>query len=178
MTSLNPDPQHGSSNAYSSSVARRNPRDLTTLSEILSCLSAYQSEEAELSKSLTDLLNDREPIVASLTRLRLLIPQLDESGEEAQALCTKVSATAKTAERVGSRVRSLDEEMGRVREAGDRVGQVMDLKVREFPLAFLFVGLILYLWRVVLFGCAPSSNRCSGLGVGNYTLCKSHVAPT
>lgn len=119
---------HPSENDYSSSAARKNPRDLTTLAEILSCLSAYQSEEAELSKALTELLNDREPIVASLERLQLVIPQLDESREEAQGLCEKVGATAKTAERVGSRVRSLDEEMGRVREAGDRVGQVMDLK--------------------------------------------------
>ena len=53
-------------------------------------------------------------------------------------------ATAKTAERVGSRVRSLDEEMGRVREAGDRVGQVMDLKVLGFSLASLLVGLIFH----------------------------------
>lgn len=112
--------------------SRQNPRDLTTLSEILSCLSAYQSEEAELSKSLTELLNTREPIVASLNRLRLLVPQLDESTLEADILCKRVSATARTAERVGSRVRSLDEEMGRVREAGERVGQVMELKVGWF----------------------------------------------
>lgn len=79
---------------------------------------------------MTNLLNDREPIVESLTRLRLLIPVLDESREEAAMLCERVGATAKTAERVGSRVRSLDEEMGRVREAGERVGMVMELKVR------------------------------------------------
>jgi len=112
-----------------SSSSRKNPRDLTTLSEILSCLSAYQSEEAELSKSLTDLLNAREPIVASLDRLRLLVPRLDDSRMEAEVLCKRVSTTARTAERVGSRVRSLDEEMGRIREAGERVGQVMELKV-------------------------------------------------
>lgn len=106
---------------------------MTTLSEILSCLSSYQSEEAELSKSLTNLLNDREPIVASLTRLRLLIPVLDDSRDEASLLCDRVGATAKTAERVGSRVRSLDEEMGRVRDAGERVGMVMELKVRLHP---------------------------------------------
>ncbi|TFK26371.1 COG4-domain-containing protein [Coprinopsis marcescibilis] len=110
-------------------MPRQNPRDLTTLSEILSCLSAYQSEEAELSKSLTELLNAREPIVASLDRLRLLIPKLDDAREEAEVLCGRVGSTARTAERVGSRVRSLDEEMGRIREAGERVGQVMDLKM-------------------------------------------------
>ncbi|KAH6918869.1 COG4 transport protein-domain-containing protein [Coprinopsis sp. MPI-PUGE-AT-0042] len=112
----------------SSSPILQNPRDLTSLSEILSCLSAYQSEEAELSKSLTELLNAREPIIASLERLRLLVPQLEDSGKEAEILCNRVSGTARTAERVGSRVRTLDEEMGRIREAGERVGQVMELK--------------------------------------------------
>lgn len=104
------------------------PRSLTTLPEILSALSAFQSEEAELSNALSDLLDARDPIVASLNRLRSLLPQLDECRLEASFLSQKVSNTAKTAERVGSRVRCLDEEMGRVREAADRVGQVMDLK--------------------------------------------------
>ncbi|RXW21014.1 hypothetical protein EST38_g4842 [Candolleomyces aberdarensis] len=178
MTSLNPD-QNGSSDAYSSSAARKNPRDLTTLSEILSCLSAYQSEEAELSKSLTDLLNDREPIVASLTRLRLLIPQLDESREEAQALCTKVSATAKTAERVGSRVRSLDEEMGRVREAGDRVGQVMDLKS---SLAALQAAIDAQDWESATTHCAKAMSLPPDVVAGPFAenavpTSESHLPP-
>lgn len=110
---------------------RPDPRTLTNLTEILSCLSAFQSEEAELSNSLTQLLRAREPIVSSLARLEALVPQLDELQVDAALLSNRVSNTAKTAERVGSRVRSLDEEMGRVREAGDRVGQVMELKVHE-----------------------------------------------
>jgi len=108
---------------------RRDPRTLTSLPEILSCLSSFQSEEAELSNSLAELLKARDPIVSSLQRLQSLIPQFDELQLDASVLTKKVSATAKTAERVGSKVKSLDEEMGRVREAGDRVGQVMDLKV-------------------------------------------------
>ncbi|PPQ84112.1 hypothetical protein CVT26_013223, partial [Gymnopilus dilepis] len=104
------------------------PRTLTTLPEILSALSALQSEEAELSSSLSQLLNDREPIVASLDHLHALLPQLDELEADANVLASRVSNTAKTAQWVGGRVRSLDEEMGRVREAADRVGQVMELK--------------------------------------------------
>jgi len=107
---------------------RQDPRSLTNLPNILSCLSAFQSEEAELSNSLTELLSARDPIVASLTRLQDLVPHLDELHLEASALSEKVSSTAQTAERVGGRVRSLDEEMRRVREAGERVGQVMELK--------------------------------------------------
>lgn len=108
---------------------RHDPRTLTNLPDILSCLAELQSEETELSSSLTELLNARDPIVNSLSRLQSLLPELDGLRLEASLLTDKVSNTAKTAGRVGGKVRSLDEEMGRVREAGDRVGQVMELKV-------------------------------------------------
>lgn len=106
----------------------RSPRSLTNLADILSSISEYQSEETQLSTSLSDLLSAREPIVASLARLQALVPHLNDLQNDAVLLSSTVSATAQTAERVGGRVRSLDEEMRRVREAGDRVGQVMELK--------------------------------------------------
>ncbi|KAK0502966.1 COG4 transport protein-domain-containing protein [Armillaria luteobubalina] len=108
--------------------ARPDPRLLTNLPDILSALSSIQSEEAELSNSLTDLLSDRAPILSSLSRLRSVVPQLNDLNEDAVLLSKKVVTTAQTAERVGGRVRSLDEEMRRIREAGDRVGQVIELK--------------------------------------------------
>ncbi|KAG2149193.1 COG4-domain-containing protein [Suillus clintonianus] len=107
---------------------QKDPRTLTSLNEILSCLSWYQSVEAELSNSLTELLSNRQPIDKSLQQLEALVPRLDELQIEATNFSTKVSATAQTAERVGGRVRSLDEEMRRVGEAAERVGQVMELK--------------------------------------------------
>ena len=133
----------GTDAAQNQTTTRRDPRSLTSLSDILSCLSTLQSEEAELANSLTDLLNAREPIIQSLDRLNSLIPQIDELDREASLLSGRVSNTAKTAERVGGRVRLLDDEMGRVREAADRVGQVMELKVCVHPafsnlLALLF----------------------------------------
>ena len=112
------------------SQSRPNPRTLTTLPEILASLSALESEEAELSASLSTLLSDRDPIIDALTRVQSLVPRLDELHSEATLLSGTVKATAKTADRVGGRVRSLDEEIRRVREAGERVGQVMELKVR------------------------------------------------
>lgn len=120
--------------------ARRDPHTLTSLPEILSAISVFQSEEAELSNSLTQLLSARDPIMGSLARLHAIVPQLDELHLEASLLSQTVSSTAETAERVGGRVRSLDEEMRRVREAGDRVGQVMELKVlhdSSYPLQTL-----------------------------------------
>ncbi|KAG6910876.1 hypothetical protein DXG01_006559 [Tephrocybe rancida] len=86
------------------------------------------SEEAAHASSLTELLNAREPILASLKRLNSIVPQVDSLLVDASVLSDNVTKTAKTADRVGGRVRSLDDEMGRVREAGDRVGQVMELK--------------------------------------------------
>ncbi|ESK88432.1 intra-golgi transport-related protein [Moniliophthora roreri MCA 2997] len=106
----------------------QNPRNLTSLPQILSSLSAHQSEEVELSNSLSKLLSAQEPIAQSLDRLQTLLPHLDLLSGDAAALSTKVSSTAQTAERVSGRVQSLDEEMRRIREATDRVGQVIDLK--------------------------------------------------
>ncbi|KAL9714885.1 Golgi transport complex subunit 4 [Leucoagaricus gongylophorus] len=114
--------------ALSDKSARRDPRTLTTLSDILFCLSALQSEEAEVSNALTDLLNAREPILVSMTRLMSLAPELDGLQVEARTLSEKVLRTATTADRIGSKVLSLDEEMSRVKEAGDRVSQVIELK--------------------------------------------------
>ncbi|KIY51144.1 COG4-domain-containing protein [Fistulina hepatica ATCC 64428] len=107
---------------------RRDPRELTSLSEILSCLSVFQAEEAELSTSLTKLLSSREPIASSMHRLELLLSSLDSLHGEATKLSGRVSSTAHTAERISGRVRSFDEEMRRIREASDRVSQVMELK--------------------------------------------------
>lgn len=115
--------------AGASSSQRPDPKTLTTLTEILSSLSSLESEEAELSTSLSELLSDREPVINSLTRVQTLVPRLNELYSEATLLSGTVSVTAKTADRVGGRVRSLDEEMRRVREAGERVGHVMELKV-------------------------------------------------
>ncbi|PPQ65096.1 hypothetical protein CVT24_003057 [Panaeolus cyanescens] len=108
--------------------SNNDPRKLTNLSEILSALSSLETEEAELSRSLADLLKQKEPIEKSLERLEHLIPHLDVLEADSRGLVAQVSSTAETAERIGSKVRSLDEEMSRVREAADRVGQVMDLK--------------------------------------------------
>ena len=118
------------------------PSTLTTLPQVLSALSSLESEEAELSNSLSALLADQQPILASLARLQSLFPRIDELHAEASALSGKVSVTARTAERVGGRVRTLDEEMRRVRDASDRVQQVMELKVRFFTFFFFFARLL------------------------------------
>ena len=122
-----------SSPATTTDTKSPDPRTLTNLQDILSCLSLYQSREAELSISLSASISSSEAITASLSRLQSLQSYLDDLHAEASVLVTTVSSTADTARRVGGRVRSLDEEMRRVREASDRISQVIDLKVSHLP---------------------------------------------
>ncbi|KAI0373375.1 COG4-domain-containing protein [Pilatotrama ljubarskyi] len=109
-------------------TARSDPRRLATLASVLARLSALQSHESELSASLAELLSTHEPIAASLNGLKSLAPQLDLLANETRLLDRAVSFTARTAQDVGGRVQSLDEEMRRVREASERVSQIIELK--------------------------------------------------
>jgi len=109
--------------------SRPSPRELTSLSAILTSLSEIESQEANLGITLSNLLANQEPIISSLTRLQSIAPHVDELLLDAHLLSEKVGMTAQTAQRVGGRVRALDEEMRRVKEANDRVNAVLDLKV-------------------------------------------------
>ncbi|KAJ8453818.1 hypothetical protein ONZ51_g13384 [Trametes cubensis] len=106
-----------------------NPRQLATLPDILARLSVIQSDEAGLSAALAGLLSAHEPIATSLGSLKQLGPQVDLLTRETRLLDLTVAATARTAQDVGGRVQSLDEEMRRVRDASERVSQVIELKV-------------------------------------------------
>lgn len=103
---------------------------LTSLSQVLSSLSQLQAREKQVSTHLAELVSNHETISKSLARLSKLTPVVDELQVDAKLLQTKVISTAKTADRVGGRVRTLDEEMRRIRDAAERVGQVVELKVR------------------------------------------------
>jgi chromosome segregation ATPase len=148
---------------------RPSPLTLTTLPQVLSALSSLESEEAELSNSLSALLRDQEPIQNALTRLQSLLPRVDELHTEASALSRKVSVTARTAERVGGRVRTLDEEMRRVREASDRLQQVMELKVRRL-FCYDFLSLCGGFFPGHFFGGFLSRQTCSH----TLSTCASH----
>lgn len=121
---------NGSTNENIAIRSRPKPNTLTSLPSILSALSQLEAEESALSSELSALLASRQPIANALSRVQTLSTPLESLGRDAGAFATKVAVTAQTAERVGGRVRSLDEEMRRVREAGERVGMVVELKVR------------------------------------------------
>lgn len=149
-----------------SAAHRQDPSTLTTLSEILSSISALESEEAELSTSLSELLSAQEPINVALSRVQSLEPFFNDLHSEAGLLSETVSATALTARRVGGKVRLLDEEMRRVREAGEKVGQAMELKVRVCRQ----LNVTRHLYSSVFIGSFASLYGGSGLGVRYATL--------
>ncbi|KAH9890716.1 COG4-domain-containing protein [Cubamyces lactineus] len=128
-----------------------NPRQLATLSDILARLSVIQSDEAELSTALASLLSAHEPISTSLSSLKQLGPQLDLLTQETCLLDRTVAATARTAQDVGGRVQSLDEEMRRVRDASERVSQVIELKS---SLAALHSAIDQHDWEAATRHCA------------------------
>lgn len=130
---------------------QRDLRTIATLPEIISCISSLQSREGELSAELADTLSDRAAITDSLSSLQSLLPHLDNLCLEAECFHATASATAKTADHVGGHVRLLDEEMRRVREAAERVGQVMELKS---ALAALQSSMIEKDWEAATRHCA------------------------
>ncbi|KAH8102832.1 COG4-domain-containing protein [Cristinia sonorae] len=135
----------------SQSPSRPDPSTLTTLSDILASISALESEDAELSTSLTELLSAQEPIDVALRRVQSLEPYFNDLHLESGLLSETVSATALTAQRVGGKVRLLDEEMRRVREAGETVGQAIELKS---SLAALQLSIEMQDWESATRHCA------------------------
>jgi conserved oligomeric Golgi complex subunit 4 len=110
-------------------VFKRDLRTLTSVAEILSCISDYQFEEDQLSHSLTELLANRQPILDSIHKLKSLGTDFDGMHQESRMLDDRVGTTATTAARIGQRVLVIEQEMGRVKESGEHVMQTMDLKV-------------------------------------------------
>ncbi|KAI5124011.1 hypothetical protein M0805_003843 [Coniferiporia weirii] len=108
--------------------SRSAPDVLVTLPDVLVSLASLEEEEKHLSSSLAMILSSSSSIQSSLDRLQSLTPYFDQVKYDAALLTNKFTATSRTARRVGGGVRVLDEEMRRVREAGERVGQIMELK--------------------------------------------------
>lgn len=118
--------------------ARPHPRSLLTPA-LLPHLATLQSLESSLSQDLHALLSDRSTLDTAHTQLRKLLPRIqavegevsgvnDAGGEE--GLVGRIGKVNEIAERIGGKVRGLDEELLRVREAGERLNEVMELKVR------------------------------------------------
>ena len=107
---------------------QRNLASLNSLPEILDSLANLEEEDKAIAESLHTILSDEEEVQEPLQRLRSLSPSVDWLKEDASLLSIKLRTTAHTANNVAGRVRMLDEEMKRVKEAGAYVAQVMELK--------------------------------------------------
>lgn len=134
---------------------RPHPRTLLS-SALLPHLATLQSLESTLSQELHGLLSDRTVIDSAHTNIKRLLPRIvqveaevgsDEGrdgldrygyqtssklvgGDRKEGLLKRVGVVNEIAERVGGKVRGLDLELKRVREAAERLNEVMELKVR------------------------------------------------
>jgi len=126
-------------------------RSVTSLSALLESLSALQSHEAAISSSLAETLSNQQPIEESINRIYSLRPHLEKLQHESTVLSHNVSVTARTAERVGGRVKTLDEKMTRVKDAADIVNQTMELKA---ALASLQLAMDSQDWELATRHCA------------------------
>jgi hypothetical protein len=83
---------------------------LTTKAALLERLSLLATEEAQLDAHLTSLISSRSKLEYQLTRLEGWKSAVGGIEREASEMCREVGEVALTAERVGGKVRVLDEE--------------------------------------------------------------------
>lgn len=129
------------------------PRSITSPEQITAQLAILAQRESELSIALNALVSDRSSIENAIGHLQDLgedihALSLDVNGPssssglglqnghgqgdlqfEEGSLVERVRRVWDTSERVGGKVRRLDEEVGRVRESTDIVTEVLELKV-------------------------------------------------
>ncbi|WWC99798.1 hypothetical protein V866_006706 [Kwoniella sp. B9012] len=144
------------------SLTQLAPRAITHPDQIAAQLALLTKREAELSLSLNALVADRAQIDSALSRLRELGSEVGSLAAEVdgsrsvypnseglglqsnghdmydgpdEGLVERVTRVWETSERVGGKVRRLDEEVGRVREATDIVTEVLELKNALYTLS-------------------------------------------
>lgn len=91
------------------------PSLLTTRSEILAQLASLTQHESQLDVKLANLISSRSKLSAQLNSLDGLREVINGIQIEAGHMSSEVGRVAETAERVGGKVRILDEEQVRYR---------------------------------------------------------------
>lgn len=89
------------------------PSLLTTRSEILAQLASLEQHESQLDTKLANLISSRSKLSAQLNLLDGLREVINGIQLEAGHMSSEVGRVAETAERVGGKVRILDEEQVR-----------------------------------------------------------------
>lgn len=94
--------------------------NLTSRAQIEAYLDSLTLQESALDSTLTSLISSRAQITAQLKTLEGLRGVVGEVQEQAEHMVREVSAIAETAERVGGKVRVLDEEQVRGSSSFDK----------------------------------------------------------
>ncbi|GAA5869453.1 hypothetical protein JCM16303_000476 [Sporobolomyces ruberrimus] len=108
--------------------SRLDPASLLTRQDIERHLSSLTAQESELDARLAGLISSRARLSSHLKALESLRPVVSGIQGESAHMAAEIGAVAETAERVGAKVRGLDEEQSRVKASIDVVQAVQDLK--------------------------------------------------
>ncbi|BGO90102.1 hypothetical protein NBRC10512_004040 [Rhodotorula toruloides] len=108
--------------------SRTDPASLLTRQDVERHLSALVAQESNLDARLTQLISSRSRLAHQLKSLASLSEVVGGIQGEAEHMAGEIAAVAETADRVGAKVRGLDEEQSRVKECIEMVQAVQELK--------------------------------------------------
>ncbi|GAA6019251.1 hypothetical protein JCM11491_001290 [Sporobolomyces phaffii] len=108
--------------------SRLDPATLLTRGDIERHLALLTAQESDLDARLAGLIASTTRLATQLAALESLRPVVGGIQGEAAHMAQEIGAVAETAERVGAKVRGLDEEQSRVKASIDVVQAVQDLK--------------------------------------------------
>lgn len=93
--------------------SRTDPASLLTRQDVERHLSALIAQESNLDARLTQLISSRSRLIHQLKSLASLSEVVGGIQGEAEHMAGEIAAVAETADRVGAKVRGLDEEQVR-----------------------------------------------------------------
>ncbi|KAG2176632.1 hypothetical protein INT44_007296 [Umbelopsis vinacea] len=101
---------------------------LTNINDIRECLRKLDAEENAIDARLDVILDNRTRLEGTIYQLSSMKPKLSKLKSDGSRMVTIISGTSSLAERVSDKVRKLDLEQSRVKEAIHQVEEVQDLK--------------------------------------------------
>ncbi|KAI7900655.1 uncharacterized protein BX663DRAFT_423144, partial [Cokeromyces recurvatus] len=103
-------------------------KKLTNIDEIRECLRLLDEEERHIDKTLDDMLAQEYKLDHSLNTLNVLKPQLNALQIDSTKIVETLDKTSQLAEVISDKVRQLDQEQSRARQAIKYVEDVQELK--------------------------------------------------
>ncbi|KAI8073144.1 hypothetical protein BC940DRAFT_232621 [Gongronella butleri] len=101
---------------------------LTDINDIRHCLRLLDQEETNVDHALDQLLSQQDTLQAVLASLDILRPQLAELQDDSTQMMETIQSTAKLAINISDKVRQLDKEQTRTRQAISYVDDVQELR--------------------------------------------------